>query len=221
MRKIIKTSLLLTAVTLTAVAAPRAARAQAATVVDHPGFDLGLRLGYAIPFGDIDGTSGLAAQFSGGIPFVLEGGYRFNRAFTLGALFQYAVLSVKDNGTGCGNGVSCSGSVVRFGIEGIYHIPIASPQTTPWIGAATGYEWMNVDASAGGVTASQGANGFEFLTLQGGADFRIAPQFGLGPFASLSFARYSSVTGGGVSADITDPAVHEWLQIGVRGNFNL
>jgi hypothetical protein len=211
---------IVTLLMLTAVVAPSAVRAQPATVTDRPGFDLGLRLGYAIPFGDIDGTSGLAAQFSGGIPFVLEGGYRLNRTFTIGALFQYAVLSVKDNGTGCGNGVSCSGSVVRFGIEGIYNIPVAS-QALPWIGLATGYEWMNVDATAGGVTASQGANGFEFLTLQGGADFRLAPQFGLGPFASFSFARYSSVTGGGVSTDITDPAVHEWLQIGVRGNFNL
>jgi hypothetical protein len=211
---------IMTLLVLTAVVAPRAARAQAAMVVDHPGFDLGLRLGYAVPFGDIDGTASLASQFSGGIPFVLEGGYRINRAFTVGALFQYAVLSVKDNGLGCGNGISCSGSVVRFGIEGIYHIPVTG-QAAPWVGAATGYEWMNIDGTIGDTTMSIGENGFEFLTLQGGADFRLAPQFSLGPFASFSFARYSSMTGGGVSVDIADPAVHEWLQIGVRGNFNL
>ena len=65
---------------------------------------------------------GLASQFSGGVPFVLEGGYRFNRALTVGALFQYAIISVKDNGLGCGDDVSCSGSVVRLGAEVLYHI---------------------------------------------------------------------------------------------------
>jgi hypothetical protein len=205
----------------------RSAHAQQRYVTDAPGFDLGLRLGYAIPFGDIDANAGngLASAFSGAIPFVLEGGYRFNQQLTLGALFQYGFAQVKDgNASGCGGGVSCSGSIVRLGIEGIFHFPNPG-MFAPWAGAAIGYEWMGISASGGGLSTSAGASGIEFLTLQGGAEYRMAPQFTLGPFASLSFARYGTVSvdngTGSVSTDISDPALHEWLQLGVRGSFNL
>jgi hypothetical protein len=207
---------------LAVLALAGSARAQQRYATDAPGFDLGVRLGFAIPFGDIDGSNGLAGTFSGAVPFVLEGGYRFNQQFTLGALFQYGFGQVKDTAfTGCGGGLSCSGSIVRFGIEGLYHL--ANPGAwAPWAGAAVGYEWMSVDVTGGGATFTESASGLEFLTLQGGADYRLAPQFTLGPFASFSIARYGTVSDSiNGSGNIDNPAVHEWLQLGVRGNFNL
>ena len=55
---------------------------------------------------------------------------------------------------------------------------------------------MSIDGTADGANTNMsiGANGFEFLTLQGGGDYRSSPQFSLGPFASLSLARYSTAT---------------------------
>ena len=216
MRKFTATTLIPLAVVLLG----GSARAQHPSVTSRPGFDLGVRLGYAIPFGDVtgDANAGLASTFSGAIPFVLEGGYRLNEQFTVGALFQYGVAQIKSDF--CGNGFSCSGSIIRFGFEGLYHFP--NPGLfAPWAGAGIGYEWMNVDFSGLGGSASAGASGVEFLTLQGGAEYRAAPQFTLGPFASFSLARYGTVDTSGTSRDVTNPAMHEWLQIGVRGSFNL
>jgi hypothetical protein len=213
---------------LAGLSMPATALAQAGPgPTERPGVDLAVRAGYAFPFGAVDGDNGdsLDSFFSGAVPLILEAGYRFNSAVTAGVLFQYAFAQVK-NATGCDtNGVSCSGSVIRLGIEGLYHFQLGSP-FVPWAGLGTGYEWMNVDLSGPGGSGSVGAHGFEFLDLQAGGDYYVAPQFAVGPFVSLSFGRYETATSSGIpllpsSADISNTAVHEWLQIGARGVFNL
>lgn len=194
---------------------------------ERAGVDLAVRVGYALPFGKIDGDpgDGLGDSFTGNVPLILEAGYRFNAAFTLGLSFQYGITQVKDNSTTmCGGGIDCSGSIIRLGIEGIYRLPVQAPMI-PWVGLGTGYEWMNVDVSANGNSASASAHGFEFASFQVGGDIRVAPQFALGPFVSFSLGQYGteSVSGNGtnISMDVTNTALHEWLEFGVRGVFNL
>lgn len=199
--------------------------ASAASVFDQPGFDFGARLGYAVPFGNTSGDDKLSDGVSGAVPFVLEAGYRVNASITVGALFQYGVAQVKDGDTtGCGGGVSCSASVMRLGIEGIYNLNLGTAMA-PWVGLSTGYEWFSLTASGGGQSATVSAKGFEFVSLHAGGDFSLAPNFALGPFVSLSLAQYASasVEGAGVSMsmDLTDKKMHEWLQLGVRGRFGI
>lgn len=196
----------------------------APAALDKPGFDFGARLGYALPFGSADKGDKLSDTFSGAIPIVLEAGYRLNPNITVGALFQYAFAQVKDD-TLCGNGVSCSGHVMRLGIEGIYNFNLDSV-LTPWVGLGVGYEWMGVSAEANGVSASVSARGFEFLSLHAGGDYRMSSQLALGPFLSFSLSQYSRESAdipglGSMSGDVTDKALHEWLQIGVRGKFGI
>ena len=196
--------------------------ATAGSVFDRPGLDLGVRLGYALPFGDVVTDSKLGDSFSGAVPLVLEAGYRINGNFTVGLLFQYAVGQTKN----CDPGTSCSGNIVRLGLEGIYNFNLEGV-FTPWLGLGTGYEWLGVSQSGGGQDISGGLHGFELFTAHAGGDFRVAPQFALGPFVSFSLAQYSTVTAevGGVSAsqDIgdSDKKMHEWLQLGVRGRFGI
>ena len=218
--------LVFTATMLLILAAARPSLAQAGPP-DKPGVDVAVRVGYAVPFGDIDGDSGdsLSGTYSGAVPFVVEAGYRFDRHFTLGPYFQYAFAQVKDGAGGlCGNGVDCSGSIVRVGLEALYHLDLASA-FVPWFGLGVGYEWMNVDVSSGNAHASASAHGWEFLTLQLGGDIYVAPQFAVGPFISFSIARYGSASGSfgntSTSSDISNPAVHEWLQFGARFSFSL
>ena len=197
----------------------------AASVFDQPGFDFGARLGYALPFGNTSGEDKLERRHLGRRTLVLEAGYRVNADFTIGALFQYGFAQVKDGDTtGCGGGVSCSGSVIRLGIEGIYNLNLGTAMA-PWVGLGTGYEWFALTASAGGQSATVSAKGFEFVSLHAGGDYRLAPNFALGPFVSLSLAQYASasVEGAGVSMsmDLTDKKMHEWLQLGVRGRFGI
>jgi hypothetical protein len=199
----------------------------AASVFEQPGFDFGARLGYALPFGNTDGDDKLSDGVSGAVPVVLEVGYRLNANFTVGALFQYGIAQVKSNDTtGCNaSGVDCSGSVIRLGVEGIYNLDLDAP-LRPWVGISTGYEWFGITASAGGQSASASAKGFEFVTLHAGGDYRMSPNFALGPFVSFSLAQYGSATielpgSGSATMDLTDKKMHEWLQLGVRGRFGI
>jgi hypothetical protein len=195
-------------------------------VFDSAGVDFGARLGYALPMGKENGTDNLSDDVSGAVPLVLEVGYRLNGNFTIGALFQYGFGQVHNTASnGCGSGgIDCSASVMRLGIEGIYNFNMEGT-FTPWVGIGTGYEWLSLSASLAGQSGSLTASGFEFATLHAGGDFRVAPQFALGPFISLSFAEYASESlsgaAGSGSMDLTDKKVHEWLQFGVRGRFGI
>jgi hypothetical protein len=202
------------------------ARAEPARPVDSPGIELGVRLGYMIPFGEVSGDTGngLASLVSGGIPVILEAGYRFDAALTLGAVFQYAFLKINDNA--CTGNADCSGSVVRLGVQGLYHADLGK-MVVPWVGLGAGYEWGNITASNAFGGTAESVSGWEFLTLQAGGDIHLGPAtaIAVGPYVSFSIARYGSGSGHigdlGFSSDFTNPAVHEWLQFGVRGTFEL
>jgi Outer membrane protein beta-barrel domain len=206
--------------------APSAAWAQDPAPADRPGFDLSVRTGFAIPFGkaDADAMNALSDEVNGGIPLAIEGAARFNPMISAGLLFQWVPLLIKDTTENmCGAGSSCSGSVYHLGAELLFHFP--QPTFVPWLGFGAGYEWLSLNQSANGTTTTAGANGFEFLMLQAGADVRLAPQFSLGGFVMLSFAQYDneSVQQGtvNVSADVANTSVHEWLLFGVRGTVGL
>ncbi len=106
----------------------------------------------------------------------------------------------------------------------------------PWIGLGMGYEWLTISESGtltvAGVSEAFDGNvtgkGLQFINLQAGGDCHVSPAFGLGPFISFSAGQYSSysstVTAAGVeqkqSGDISQ-GTHEWLTLGVRGQFNI
>jgi len=206
-------------------AVPGAAHAQNERRPDRPGVDLAVRIGYAIPFGDVDGDRGsLSARVSGAVPFILEAGYRLDRHFTVGPYFQYAIAQIKENATsGCGSATNCSGWIVRAGLEGLYHIDVDSV-VAPWVGLGVGYEWTSYSGSVGNLGFSGSASGWEFVSLQLGGDIQLAPGLALGPFVGFSVGRYDTVSGalGSVSgsSDVTNPSVHAWLQIGARFAFS-
>jgi len=233
MRKLIAT--LLAFVAIAAVPAPAHAQAK------DSGFSLAARVGYGFPMGNVasDSTATLALtdDFSGEVPLWLDVGYRFGRSFFVGAYFQYSFAFVKSSTAFVASqvgqavcelpGVSCSGSDVRLGAELHY---IFSPEASfqPWAGIGFGYEWTNLSASAPGVEATLQYRGFEFLNLQVGGDFKVSDAFALGPFVAFSLGQYDTIVLSATgqpsqSLDIPSNAksTHEWLQVGVKGTFNL
>lgn len=82
----------------------------------------------------------------------------------------------------------------------------------PWAGVATGYEWLTIDEDG----SSASFTGWEYVTLQGGADWELSKGFGLGPFVSWGFGSYGSFD----DVDIADTGTHQLVQIGVRGLFS-
>ncbi|HEY8039520.1 MAG TPA: hypothetical protein VIF15_06990, partial [Polyangiaceae bacterium] len=127
------------------------------------GVEVGLRTGYAIPLGQIQGlppnapagapTADLSKVFSGVIPIWVDAGYRLNPNIYIGAFFQYGiglVNTANDATPGCAqSGVSCSASDMMFGIDAHYHL-MPDQTIDPWVGLGVGYEIASLSASAQG-----------------------------------------------------------------------
>ena len=198
------------------------------------GFTLALRLGYGIPFGDTSATASgvatpLADQLQGQIPIWIDVGYRFARSWFVGAYAQLGIGIVNTDKAAVGNvcnqpGVSCKGSDVRLGVEGTYSFS-PGQSFNPWIGLGTGYEWANLQVESSTGNGEFTFKGWEYFNLQVGGDFSLSKVFALGPYASYGLGQYSSadVTFGSTtfSGDVENKKVHAWLQLGVKGTFNL
>lgn len=206
------------------------------------GFELGARVGYGVPLGDVDDDDNedLSDGIKGMIPLQLDVGYRVTPALSLGGYFMYGFGFVGDEiSDTCdaaedvpGLSASCSATDFRVGLQAHYHFS-PDKKVDPWLGVGVGYEWLmfGIDVAGGGRESevSSTGRGFEFFNIQGGLDFEVAPGLALGPFLSFSAGQFSSYSiscsGDGCddvnsdSRDIEDKALHEWMLLGVRGTF--
>jgi hypothetical protein len=185
----------------------------------RPKFQIGVRLGYAVPMGHLTGagvttdaqmnmttyvSSAMSDVISFKIPILFEAGYEITPNIVLGAHIQYGVISEKAGPDGCESGLNCSDHDIEIGLQGQYHF---APDTSvdPWLGVGLGYEIESYSASGSVadpidkgtfVAESYGGSlaGPQYLKLQGGVDFLAARAFTLGPFCSLSIAQYSTST---------------------------
>ncbi len=219
------------------------AEAQAADT----GVTLGARVAYGVPFGDAEQSLPLSKYASGSIPVVLEAGYRFTKQLSASAYFQYAYAwsgssiceaippASRTDGSTCS---SSSGYSFRYGIEGAYRFPIRL--MTPWVGLGVGVESskmtttvhipalpsvseaFNDDVKVGRSTGIIGE-----VNLQGGVEWPIARRLSIGPFITVTLARYAQATYSpnpwGLSDRIpsSDRTWHEWLFLGAKGTFDL
>ncbi len=182
---------------------------------------LGPRTGYAFAMGEAGDGEDLADFIKGQIPFQFDIGYRVTPALTIGGYVSAAVGVVGDDFEDvCDeDGVECGAALLRLGLQVDYRFIGGS--ATPWIGAGIGYEWARLRLDDYGSRAEVKRHGAELLNLQGGVEWKTGGPFSLGPFAMLSIARYSAVEFDNDGEEIDDKGVHQWLQLGVRGRFDL
>jgi hypothetical protein len=204
---------------LAALLAPAVASAQ---------LSLGARVGYAFGMGKVSDTDqGDMSEFiSGQIPIQIDVGFRVTPDLTLGGYFGagYGLLGDAVDQECDDFDLDCSARVLRLGVQVDYAFRTVSPTMTPWIGAGVGYEWASVHQEDGSDELDSRVDGFEFLNLQGGVDWKVGG-FSVGPFAMLTIAQYANFEqeglGENISGDIDEKALHQWLQIGLRGRFDL
>jgi hypothetical protein len=184
---------------------------------------LSVWLGYGLPGGDIsnEGDGRLGDVVNGAVPIGAEFSYRFNPLFRAGFYFQGAPLSVADSA--CAAGDSCNGSDIQLGFDAQLHFA-PFQRLDPWVGLGVGWEWMRIDATnfVDDIPDRWTYSGIVFPRLSTGLDVPLTPTFTLGPYLSWNAGRFTHVeqrSRGGF--DIGDQAYHSWLEIGVRGNFNL
>jgi hypothetical protein len=195
-----------------------------------------LRTGYSFPTGGIGNTinsdygpSSLSDTIGGLLPIWIDAGYRFSSTLYLGAFFQYGIGFAK-----CRTdlGERCSANEQMFGIDLHYHF-MPGRTFDLWGGVGVGYEILSSTFTAsgadGGVTTSESVNGFDFINLQLGVDYKPAPSLGLGPFVLLlSVGQFSNCSyrsflsgAGPLNCSITNQTLHEWFTIGVRGAYDV
>ena len=205
---------------------------RSALATEEPtGVEVGLRTGYTLPMGDAMGqTTGVKSDttmsdvISGGIPIWIDAGYRLTPNVYVGGFFQYGILFINtDHETYCkASGISCSANDIMFGVNAHYHF---MPNATfdPWAGIGVGYEIFNFSMSGNGTaTSTSSLNGFQFVNVQLGGDYKPTPQLGVGPFVMFSLNQYGncSVTGGS-NCSIAQTALHEFLTFGIRGEYDI
>jgi hypothetical protein len=192
---------------------PFAARAQ---------LQLGARIGYGLAMGDMGGDVGeplaMSDFQSSQIPLQLDVLYSVNVSLAVGAYFSYGFGSVGDGmDEDCrAFGIDCTASTMRLGAQVQYAFS-PGKQWSPWAGAGLGYEWNTVDAESDEFTFK----GWEYLNLQGGADYKLNERFSAGPYVMLAIGQYDEAELFGESGDVPEKAMHSWLSFGIRGKFDL
>ena len=215
-------------------AAPRVARAD-----EEHGLTLGLRTGFAWPFGRIKGQQNIAPvtfgsgtpttqdvdfgdSYVGMVPVWLDAGYRFTRGLSLGAYFQYGFAF--PGGATCPSGASCSGADYRVGIRAEWSI---TPQRSlkPWLAVGFGYEVATFSGTQGDTTVDQALHGVELFELEAGVDAKPVGGLHVGPFLSVSFAQFtgfsSTLNGDETTGALSPTAPHLWLMLGARAHYDL
>lgn len=201
------------------------------------GIQIGLRVGYGIPFGKsgrtvsdlIDGE--LSRSIKRQVPIGVDVGYRITPHVDVGLLLQYGFGLIGSSGDGNCNqpGVSCSSSDLVLGAGARFHL---SPTAwfDPWLGLGFGYERLDVSIDSGDQTFSASASGFEYLDVQLGGDARVAPNVAVGPFVGFAIGQYRTGTyvsvvqqrgSSSLSHEIADKPFHEWLLLGLRGVYDI
>jgi hypothetical protein len=190
---------------------------------------LGGRLAFATPGGDFDTDVKQSDYIGGQGVFQLEGLYRLTERVGLGGYLSYGAGQPGDFfKDGCDQGLTCSISVVRLGVDVTYEFADPRAKVVPWVGAGLGFEVydLSIEDDVGGkITAS--ANGFEPLHLQAGIDARFGGQIRLGAFGMFGIARYSSGEvdftdiGLGSGSGKMDGTTHSYGTFGLRAAVEL
>jgi hypothetical protein len=187
----------------------------------HAQFTLGARVGYGFGIGDVADSPAGALQMSdwneAQVPLQVDALFRLSPQLALGGYFSYGFGQTGDV---CDfPGADCDGRVTRVGVQGIYTLATTG-SLAPWFGAGFGYEWNTIDDGFDEATFE----GWEYLNLQAGGDFRVGPRFWVGPYVMFSIGQYGDVETSGVSGDfdgsIPDKTLHQWLSFGLRGKFD-
>ncbi len=198
------------------------------------GLSIGLRGAYGLPFGARSGAQGdnLSGTLTRSFPLQIDLGWRFSPNLYAGIYFQGAIASLAPGLTeGCGtDGVTCSASDLRLGVDLVYTF-LPRTRFAPWIGIGGGYENAKVRVPHAGQAVDISYKGYELPDLMAGVDFRLASALRIGPFVTLTLARFTSVEtpvdpdtdqiGSTQSFGIARKAVHGWLQLGLKGTLDL
>lgn len=194
------------------------------------GVEVGVRAGYTIPLGtsvnggelgDID----FNRTIDGATPLGLDVSYRLAPMFAVGLYGQYGFgFLPKESADNCENAnFDCSISDIRAGLQATYIAQLKAMEA--WLGVTLGLDRIATQLEGITFPVNSIAMTLPEFGVQGGVGFKVTPTFSIGPFASLSFGRFSygHLELNGEERHMHVPSdqrrFHEWLTLGVRGSF--
>jgi hypothetical protein len=185
----------------------------------RPGFRFGARAGIGIPYGKpASDSSPLGDAVNTLAPVMLELGGQITPAFYIGGYGAYARGSPGSAFDSVCDEQDCSVYAARLGLALEVRISQSSP--SPWVGYAIGWSAEEIDVETDAGTQQTAFGGIDFANISGGVDFAVSRSVIFGPFAGVGFSMYlyqvEAVDGVGVGKTIEDPALHGWIQLGVR-----
>jgi hypothetical protein len=194
------------------------------------GFQLALRSGASLPFGDAKepyaGEATLDEHASSSmrdltglqVPLTLDLGGKPDPHLFIGGTIGLAVgWPAGRLADACDRlPLDCRSTTVRLGAL-IEYVIAPHAWVTPWVGYGIGYSWF----AAGDGQRQASLRGFEIAHFLLGLDVRLSRTFGIGPYVDYaigSFSRESLSAGTSAAIDrgIGDEAWHHWLTIGPR-----
>jgi hypothetical protein len=208
----------------------------------NTGLQVGIRTGYGGGSGDVYRGLGVRDASTGGIPIIVDLGYRALPELYAGIYGGFAPIFTKNNPVSCPGDLDCKTDQWRFGVQFDFHY-IPSSRFDPYIGLGGGYEILHTNVSGGiavptplgsfpgNVNATITDRGWEFANLTFGFDARFSRAVALGPFISGSLSEYGvhsgtqvvTVAGNQVAATPVpnvNHGLHELYFAGLRGTFN-
>jgi hypothetical protein len=193
----------------------------------HAQLQLGLRVGYAPAMGEAMQAKGdpsatkMSDSFKSQVPVQIDANYKFTKDVAAGLYFSYGFGQVGSQMKNDVSPATLSASAIRVGAQGNYTFSSVASPLVPWAGVFAGYEQAKLSLG-GGASGDFTLSGFE-LGLQLGGDYKVSPQFGVGPFVGFSVGQFTSLSASGDAgtAPEFDKKMHEWFTIGIRGVYDL
>jgi hypothetical protein len=181
------------------------------------GVFVGLRAGYALPFGDVEGGAPLADQYEAMIPITLDLGLKLGKALAVGAYGGFGIgrLAGTNDCAATAGATGCRASQLRGGVQLNLHAS-NSEKSEFWGGVAAGFTQLWDTGTPGTGDLDVKTFGLE-ASLQGGLDLVASPSFRIGLYAAATAGQFTQTNDGITRTEIADKAFHFWLQAGVRG----
>ncbi|MBI3201963.1 MAG: hypothetical protein HYZ29_10500 [Myxococcales bacterium] len=203
-------------------APPNAPAAAPEPTAARTGFRLGARAAAAFPVGKTEAGEDrqLSRVFGTALPLTLDVGAQVSPSFYVGVYGSWVVGSAGTNADAACAKVDCSVYGARVGLD--LELRLAqSGSPLPWLSYAFGWSADEIDLEGGGKTQQHAYGGLDFATLLAGADFKVGDHLAVGPFGGVGLSLYlyevDAVDGTGRNKAVSDPAVHGYIQAGVRG----
>jgi hypothetical protein len=195
-------------------------------------FDVGARLGYAVPMGKVaekdslDPVSSekLSDWVKGQVPLALELNVRVIPMLALGGYAELAPAIIgSEVSDGCdASSRDCFMLAFHLGLMAHFHVLPHQP-IDPWVGLGIGLETLGVSAKDSDQTQTTTLGGFE-VPLRIGVDFKLSEKFYLGPYVGYSFGTFGGFSRrcegdacpSDQNIDIENTASHGWFGFGAK-----